>query len=79
MIEVPRGQFEPARQLTSDFYTTLRREIDGGSGSPFTSSQRENLKSLPAERDELMTLLARSDPAGTHRLLNVYSAYNELE
>lgn len=78
VIEVQRGQFEPARQLTSDFYTNLRRQIDDGSGSPFTSSQRENLKSLLAERDELITLLARSDPAGTDRLFNVYSTYNEL-
>lgn len=78
VIEVQRGQFEPARQLTSDFYTTLRRHIDAGSGSPFTSSQRENLKSLLAERDELITLLARSDPAVTDRLFNVYSTYNEL-
>jgi len=78
VVEVQRGQFEPARQLTSDFYTNLRRQIDSGSGSPFTSSQRENLKSLLAERDELITLLARSDPAGPHRLFNVYSSYNEL-
>ena len=78
VVEVQRGQFEPARQLTSDFYTNLRRQIDSGSGSPFTSSQRENLKSLLAERDELITMLARSDPAGTHRLFNVYSTYNEL-
>ena len=78
VIEVQRGQFEPARQLTSDFYTNLKRQIDGVSGSPFTSSQRENLKSLLAERDELITLLARRDPAGPHRLFNVYSTYNEL-
>ena len=78
VIEVQRGQYEPARQLTSDFYTNLRRQVDGDSGSLFTSSQREGLRSLLAERDELITLLARSDPAATDRLFVVYSTYNKL-
>lgn len=78
VIEVQRGQYEPARQLTSDFYTNLRRQVDGNSGSVFTSSQREGLRSLLAERDELITLLARSDPAATDRLFVVYSTYNKL-
>jgi hypothetical protein len=43
-------------------------------GSPFTPAQREGLRSLLTERDELITLLARSDPAATD--LNVYSTYN---
>ena len=78
VIDVQRGQYEPARQLTSDFYTHLRREIDTGNASLFTPGQREELKSLLAERDELITLLARSDPAATERLFNVYSTYNKL-
>jgi len=78
VIEVQRGQYEPARQLTSDFYTNLRRQIDGGKEILFTSSQRNGLKSLLAERDELITLLARSDPAATDRLFVVYSTYNKL-
>lgn len=78
VIEVQRGHYEPARQLTSDFYTNLRRQIDGDTGSLFTSAQREGLGSLLVERDELITLLARSDPAAADRLFNVYSTYNKL-
>src|SRR5687768_5619254 len=78
VIEVQRGQYEPARQLTSDFYTNLRRQIDGGKEIIFTSSQRNGLKPLLAERDELRPLLARSDPAATDRLFVVYSTYNKL-
>src|SRR5918996_763783 len=78
VIDVQRSQYEPARQLTSDFYTDLRRQIDNDSRSLFTASQREALRSLLAERDELITLLARSDPAATDRLFNVYSTYNKL-
>jgi hypothetical protein len=78
VIDVQRGHYEPARQLTSDFYTNLRRQVDGDSASLFTSVQREGLSSLLAERDELITLLARSDPEATDRLVNVYSTYNKL-
>lgn len=78
VIDVERGQFEPARQRMSEFYTTLRRQLDTDSGYLFTPSQREALKSLLAERDELITLLARSDPAATDRLFAVYSTYNKL-
>lgn len=78
VIDVQRGHYEPARQLTSDFYTNIRRQVDGDSGSLFTPSQREGLSSLLAERDELITLLARSDPEATDRLFNVYSTYNKL-
>lgn len=78
LIDVQRGQYEPARQLTSDFYTDLRRQIDSDRGSLFTHGQREGLKTLLTERDEVITLLARSDPAATDRLFVVYSTYNKL-
>jgi hypothetical protein len=78
VIDVQRGHYEPARQLTSDFYTNLRRQIDGDNRSLFTPAQREGLRSLLTERDELITLLARSDPAAPDRLVNVYSTYNKL-
>lgn len=78
VIDVQRGQFEPARQLTSDFYTTLRRQVDSNSGTLFTPSQRDGLVSLLGERDELIALLARSDPAATERLIRVYSTYSRV-
>ena len=78
VIDVQRGQYEPARQLTSDFYTNLRRQIDADSGYLFTASQRDSLKSLLAQRDEVITLLARSDPAAMDRLFNVYATYYKL-
>jgi hypothetical protein len=78
VIEVQRGQYEPARQLTSDFYTDLRRQLEGDGKSLFTASQRAGLSSLLSQRDELITLLARSDPAATDRLFAVYSTYNKV-
>ncbi len=77
VIDVQQGSYEPARQLISDFYTSLRRHIDGETGL-FTPAQREGLSSLLTERDDLITLLARRDPSAKDRLVNVYSTYNKL-
>ena len=78
MVDVHRGEYEPARQTTSDFYTNLRNQIDAGSASVFTSAQREQLRPLLIERDDVITLLARSDPAAADRLFAVYSSYKKL-
>ena len=40
MVDVHRGEYEPARQITSEFYTSLRSQIDAGSASVFTLAQR---------------------------------------
>lgn len=78
MVDVQRGEYEPARQITSDFYTNLRTQIDAGGASVFTPAQREKLKPLLGERDDVITLLARSDPAAADRLFAIYSSYNKL-
>lgn len=78
MVDVQRGEYEPARQSTSDFYTSLRHQIDAGGASIFTPSQRERLRPLLTERDEVITLLARSDTAAVDRLFSIYSTYKKL-
>jgi len=78
MVNVQRGEYEPARQITSDFYTNLRSQIDAGNSSVFTPTQREKLRPLLTERDDVITLLARSDPAAADRLFAIYSKYNKL-
>ena len=78
MVDVQRGDYEPARQATSEFYTSLRQQIDAGDASIFSASQREKLKPLLAERDDVITLLARSDPAAVDRLFSIYSTYKKL-
>jgi hypothetical protein len=78
MVDVQRGEYEPARQATSDFYTSLRHQIDAGDASIFNASQREKLRPLLGERDQVITLLARSDPAAVDRLFSIYSTYTKL-
>lgn len=76
-IDARRGDYEPARQALSQFFTSLRAEIDKGDTSDFTQAQRAGAQSLFAGRDEIITLLARSDPASADRLSDLYVAYRK--
>lgn len=57
-IQARRGDYEPAREAASRFYTNLRVGLDH-SRSGFTAPEREMMQSLLAQRDQLITLLAR--------------------
>ena len=76
-IDARRGDYEPARQAVSQFFTSLRAEIDKGDTSVFTQAQRAGVQPLFDGRDEVITLLARSDPASADRLSDLYVAYRK--
>ena len=78
VIDARRGDYEPARQRASDFFTSVRAEIDKGDISNFTQAQRHAMEPLFAGRDEIITLLARSDPASADRLSDLYVAYRRI-
>ena len=78
VIDARRGDYEPARQAASQFFTSLRAEIDKGDTSNFTPAQRQGMQPLFAGRDEIITLLARSDPASADRLSDLYVAYRRI-
>ena len=74
-VDSRRGEYEPTRQSASEFYTNLRGEIELGKDSAFTAAQRETLRSLLDNRDDMITLLARSDAASGERLAEVYAVF----
>jgi hypothetical protein len=78
VIDARRGDYEPARQTASQFFTSLSAEIDKGNASGLTQAQRTGLQGLFAGRDELITLLARSDPASADKLSDLYVAYRKV-
>jgi hypothetical protein len=78
VIDARRGEYEPARQAVSQFFTTLQGEIAKGNTSNYTQAQRGQLQQLSAGRDELITLLARSDPAAADRLADLFVAYRKI-
>lgn len=77
-ISARKGDYEPARQATSEFFTALHNQLEPSSGaSDLTSPQRDSLKLLTNDRDNLITLLARGDPASADRLSDLYLAYQK--
>jgi hypothetical protein len=76
-IDSRRGEYEPARQAASDFFTKLGTEMARGSDSVFNEAQRNVLRPLFDKRDDTITLLARSDPASADRLVDLYTKYRQ--
>jgi hypothetical protein len=77
-VDAQRGEYEPARQEASDFFTALREQLDkNGADTALTPQQRDGLEPLLAGRDELITLLARNDPAAAPRLLDMHAAFRK--
>lgn len=73
VINARRGEYEAARQATSSFLTSIGAQCDVSTEpSDLTRAQCDTLKPALDQRDEVITLLARSDPASADRLTNIY-------
>jgi hypothetical protein len=75
-IRARRGEYELARQAASTFFTNVRTELDR-TPSAFSEAQRQSLESLLTPRDQVITWLARSDPAAAEHLSNAYVEYRK--
>lgn len=78
VIDARRGDYEPARQSASQFFTLLLAEVDKGEASSLTEAQRNAVQPLFTQRDEIITLLARSDPASADRLSDLFASYRKI-
>ena len=77
VIDARRGEYEVARQTASAFFTTLRAERERDKDSVLTVAQREEFRPMLTERDTVITLLARNDPASVEWLLSMYLTYRK--
>jgi predicted exporter len=77
-IDARRAEYESARQAASQFFTQLRAEADRGKDSALATAQRAEAEKLFTQRDDIITLLARSDPVSAERLTGLYVAYRKL-
>jgi hypothetical protein len=74
-IDARRAEYDPARQAASEFFVTLRAEMDLGNDSALTQAQRDRVTQLFTQRDQIITLLARSDPVSADLLSELYVSY----
>jgi hypothetical protein len=70
-----RGEYETARQNASVFFTDMQAEMDNAESKVLTPRDRIQLPQLLANRDDIITLLSRADPASAERLSNLYVEY----
>jgi hypothetical protein len=69
------GDYTAARDAASRFYSDARLAVDNSSDQSVTAAQLSYLQSILADRDAVITLLARGDPAGAERLTTMYVAH----
>ena len=67
-----QGEYEAAREAASRFFTELSREISVAPGDAEANGGTDALRASLTDRDEIITLLARSDPASADRLADLY-------
>jgi hypothetical protein len=70
-----RGEYETSRQYASKFFTDMQTELDNAESKALTPQDRMQLPQLLANRDDIITLLSRADPASAERLSNLYVEY----
>jgi hypothetical protein len=77
-IDAQRADYEPALQATSSFFTSLRAETDKREASALSPVEIEGVQGLFTQRDEIIALLARRDPASGKRLSDLYVSYRQI-
>jgi hypothetical protein len=78
VIDARRGDYEPARLSASSFFGSLRAETDKASDSAFSPVQNQAVRPLSLGQDDIITLLARNDPASADRLSDLYVSYRKI-
>jgi uncharacterized membrane-anchored protein YhcB (DUF1043 family) len=68
------GDYAAARDAASRFFDDARQHVEAGDNA-LTAAQLTSLRSALAERDALITLLARGDAAGAERATTIYVAH----
>jgi hypothetical protein len=76
-LDARRGQYETARQELSAFFTSLDTVMSRRNDPDITPEKLKPLQAMFSQRDELITLLARSDPASADRLSELDLAFRK--
>jgi hypothetical protein len=69
-IEADRGNYEIARQLSSEFFTGLQTDLDRA-----PDARQAELRRILTQRDIVITAASRSDPQTGSLLAQLYSTY----
>ena len=70
-----QGEYDRARELASQFFTDVNQHFTSAEVKGETLANADALRASLTDRDEIITLLARSDPASADRLADLYMNY----
>jgi len=76
-LDARRGAYETARQGAASFFSLVTAELDRGPDSALPANARADLQPLLAQRDDLITLLARGDLASAERMANACERFRK--
>jgi len=68
------GDYTAARDAASQFFSAARQAVDDADAT-LSAPQRSHLQGVLTERDAVISLLSRGDPAGAERSTAMYVAY----
>jgi hypothetical protein len=71
LTEALRSNYERARQLMTEVYATLQAAAPSLQGT-----RRREVDAILAQRDEMVTLLARAAPESSQRVMLIYTRYH---
>jgi hypothetical protein len=71
LTEALRSNYERSRQLMTEVYATLQAAAPSLEGT-----QRREVEAILAQRDEMVTLLARAAPESSQRVMLIYTRYH---
>ena len=77
-IDARRGDYEAARLAASDFFTLLGAETSKGVESALSKAQQDGAQPLLAQRDQVITVLARGDATSASVLMDLYLSFRKL-
>jgi hypothetical protein len=76
-LDARRGQYEAARQELSAFFHSLDSAMGRKNDPDITPEKLKSIQPVLSQRDNLITLLARSDPASADRLSDLDLAFRK--
>jgi hypothetical protein len=77
VVDARRGEYEAARQAASRFFNEVDAELDNKNDSFLADQEKAQIGPALSSRDDIITLLSRSDPAATERLSELHVEYRK--
>lgn len=77
-IDAGRGEYEEARQTASGFFISLESQLNSELKTDLSPTQQQKLANVLIQRDQIIALLAHSNPIAAASLSDLYVYYRQI-